>query len=132
MKIKYIILFCILPFYVFASETNVVENVSEYGWELLRDPFWPVGYVPPKVKKNPNTAAVGKAAQVVWPKLDITGISKFAGGSYIAFIKSHGMVEVGDSVTVTKDGFVFEFEITSVTKTGIQYKKRRFSLVNEK
>jgi hypothetical protein len=132
MKIKYLILFCILPVCIFASETNVVEDVSEYGWELLRDPFSPVGYVPPKVKKNPNTVAVGTAAQVVWPKLDITGISKFADDSYIAFIKGHGMVEVGTSVTVEKDGFVFEFEITSVTKTGIQYKKRRFSLVNKK
>ena len=132
MKIKYLVLFCILPVCIFANETNVVENVSEYGWELLRDPFWPVGYVPPKVKKTPNLAAMGNVSQVVWPKLNITGISKFANGSYIAFIKGHGMVEIGDAVSVKKDGFIFEFEITSVTKIGIKYSKKSFSLVNEK
>jgi hypothetical protein len=131
MKINFILILVFIGLCSFVSaQTNDVEDISEYGWELLRDPFTPVGYIPPKKKVMPSLSSNLSNDQINWPKLDIKAITKDNDGSYIVFIKGQGMVEEGDVITVRKAGYSFEFEVTEVTKSGVKYKKRRFTPLN--
>jgi hypothetical protein len=129
MKIKLFTALIFCSICSFAVETNVVDDISEYGWELLRDPFSPIGYVPPK-KVVPTLSSDHSNDQVNWPKLDVTAITKDSDGEYIVFLKGHGMAEKGDIVSVNKDGYSFEYEITEITKKGFKYKKRTFKAIN--
>ena len=130
MKIKFVIMLIFCSICSFAVETNVVDNTSEYGWELLRDPFSPVGYVPPNKKVVPTLSNDLSNDQVSWPKLDVTAITKDSDGLYIMFLKGHGMAEKGDVISVKKDGYSFEYEITEVSEKGFKYKKRKFKALN--
>ena len=130
MKIKFFITLIFCSICSFAVETNVVDNTSEYGWEMLRDPFSPVGYVPPNKKVVPTLSNDLSNDQVSWPKLDVTAITKDTDGSYIVFLKGHGIAEKGDIISVKKDGYSFEYEITEIAEKGFKYKKRAFRELN--
>ncbi len=130
MKIKLFIALIFCSICSFAIETNVVDSISEYGWELLRDPFSPIGYVPPKQKVVPSLSNDLSNDQVDWPKLDVTAITKNSDGSYIIFLKGHGMAEKGEIIYVKKHGYSFEYEITEITEKGFKYKKRTFREIN--
>jgi len=130
MKIKLLIALIFCSICSFGAETNVVDNLSEYGWELLRDPFSPVGYVSPKKKVAPTLSNDLSKDQVSWPKLDVTAITKDTDGTYIMFLKGRGMAEKGDIISVKKDGYSFEYEITEITEKGFKYKKRTFKAIN--
>lgn len=86
--------------------------------------------MPPKKKVVPTLSTDLSKDQISWPKLDITAITKDIDGAYIVFLKGHGMAEKGDIISVTKDGYSFQFDITEISEKGFKYKKRTFKELN--
>lgn len=132
MRIKLLFYLCLFMSCAVYAGTNDVINVESEGWELLRDPFWPIGYVPPERKETMPVASNISNDQIKWPKLEIKGLTKLSDGSYVVFLEGHGMAEVGDIVKQEETGLIYEFEITDISKDGLKYKKKRFSSVNQK
>jgi hypothetical protein len=103
-----------------ATETNAAST-------LIRDPFWPVDWVPPQ----PESRLVGtnaqkrvvKVEQARWAEaqasLQQTGFSKGRDGKYFAILKGIGVVQEGDTVSVTFAGKNYSWKIVSVTEKGI-------------
>ncbi|MBL7114661.1 MAG: hypothetical protein ISS35_02755 [Kiritimatiellae bacterium] len=95
---------------------------------LTRDPFWPVGYVPRVVQQaieSQQQAAqqqVQAKALVQWPSLSLTGITK-TGDRNIGLIGGVGLVEAGDVVRMSRDGVIYKWVITEITKQGLSYKR---------
>ena len=90
----------------------------------LRDPFWPIGWTPPKVTVTTDKApVVQKRSPVRWDDarklLKITGLSKAPDGRYFAILKGIGVVEESDVVTVTLDDFTYKWRVTGITENGI-------------
>jgi len=98
-----------------ATGTNAVLT-------LTRDPFWPVGWEPPRLGRVTTNAPV-KDVLTKWDKaraiLQVTGLSKSADGKYFAILKGIGVVEEGDTVSVNYMGLIYKWKITSVTSKGI-------------
>ena len=116
----------------------------------LRDPFWPVGYVPRRPEKpaavvaaRGNTSSAVPAlvpapppAPVVNPvdwdearrHLEIRGISRIARdktsgrAAYFAVVGGR-MVEEGDAVNVTWNGHVYRWRVTQIGPAGLQLVK---------
>jgi hypothetical protein len=104
------------------AETNAAST-------LIRDPFWPVDWVPPPpleqdVGGGTNVPKrVVKVEQVRWAEaqasLQQTGYSKGRDGKYFAILKGIGVVQEGDTVSVTFAGKNYSWKIVSVTEKGI-------------
>ena len=97
-----------------------------------RDPFWPIGWRPQKVVvKQTNEVPVKVVAPVTkfdptavtWPALKIQGITKGPKGTYFAMIQDIGVVEPGETITLTRDNVVFRWNVEEITKTGIKCQK---------
>ena len=120
------------------------EPVSEEGGRepvRVRDPFWPVGYVPRKPVRTPPAVASQNNAKVLIPEasrqpmweearklLDIRGISlighdKQSGHSkYLAMVGGK-FVEDGDIVSVILDGLVYRWKVAGISEDGVSLRK---------
>lgn len=107
-----------------------------------RDPFWPIGYIPPKpVAANPTTGAEGhgktepateKPIPVDWDAarqgLDIRGISLIGrerqsnAAKYLAMIGGK-LVEAGDTVSVAYMSRTYRWRVTAISPDGITLTK---------
>ena len=107
------------------AETSVTSNATN---RLPRDPFWPIGYVPRVVQEaiESQQQAVQHQAQakalVQWPSLSLSGITKI-GDRNIGLIGGVGLVETGDVVRMSRDGVIYKWVITEITKQGLSYKR---------
>ncbi|MEI6150563.1 MAG: hypothetical protein WCS01_15795 [bacterium] len=120
-------------------------NPSQEGMSAgRRDPFWPVGYVPPRkpvklpILEPASTVAVkGRDPEpvvrpVVWEQaraqLDLRGVSSIGHDKttgkprYIAAMAGK-LVEDGDTVSIVLDGQVYRWKVVSVGATGVQLVK---------
>ncbi len=90
----------------------------------LRDPFWPVGFtpIPTKVKEIEKKRSQLEK-RIKWPKLELKGITRTSDNRYIAVIKGVGLVETGDTISAKKDGLIYRWRITAITKAGISRKR---------
>jgi hypothetical protein len=94
-----------------------------------RDPFWPVGYVPPPPAPPAPTNQVGdvdapKPEEVIeWPNLVVKGITRNKAGRYMAVIDGIGLVESGETVATVREGFRFRWIILAVTNQGVLQRK---------
>jgi len=107
------------------AETSVASNSTN---TVHRDPFWPIGYVPRVVQQEIESQqqVVQHQAQakalVQWPSLSLTGITK-TGDRNIGLIHGVGLVETGDVVRMSRDGVIYKWVITKITKKGLSYKR---------
>ncbi|MBN2302424.1 MAG: hypothetical protein JXN60_07915 [Lentisphaerae bacterium] len=86
----------------------------------LRDPFWPVGYIPfSPEEQNTNTTT----SEAQWPSLKLKGITTTPRGGYLAIIDSVGLVEAGQVVQIKKNGIIYTWQITDITDKGFRSKK---------
>ena len=101
-----------------ATATNAVPNIDIM---TLRDPFWPVGWRPPNFGREdvPDTGTKALQWEAAGRRLTITGLSKKAGGGYLAIVKGAGLVEAGDIIAVKYEGLTYKWKVTEITDTGI-------------
>jgi hypothetical protein len=90
----------------------------------LRDPFWPVGWSPPKLGRvQPDAPPRDTSGLVRWADalatLRVIGLSRKADGSFLAVLKGVGVVEKGDTFSVTLDDLVYRWKVATITKDGI-------------
>ena len=98
-------------------------KVTESPLDTLRDPFWPIGWTPPKITvTDEGPVVVQPRAPVRWndarKRLQISGLSRMPDGRYLAILKGIGVVEEADVVAVTLVDFVYKWRITSITEKG--------------
>jgi hypothetical protein len=99
-----------------------------------RDPFWPVGYVPERIKNAALTDAQKTAKRLDGSKdwnsamkqIVINGISSRANDEFIAVINGQ-IKSVGEHISVTQGGSVFTWAVDSIAPPG-SVKLRRVSV----
>lgn len=111
-----------------AGGTNVALTKKA---ESKRDPFWPVGYVPERVKE-PEVEKIEIKKPVVsndWSgamkKVVINGVSSRANNDFFAVING-GVKSVNDTVSVVHGGVTYTWAIASIKPPG-SVKLRRVS-----
>jgi len=91
--------------------------------ERLRDPFWPIGWVPPEFGDNDAQAHRQVGGLRRWQDalrlIEIVGLSKKIDGTYIAMVKGIGVVEEGDVVSVDYEDFTYKWHVRKITSKGI-------------
>jgi hypothetical protein len=116
------------PAIAFPQETTnapATPAVSAEQNPLPRDPFWPVGWTPPKL--GPVAAGTPTSAPVKdithWDDarklIQVTGMSRTKDGKYLAILKGIGVAEEGDTVSITYMGLVYRWKIKSITSKGL-------------
>ncbi len=100
---------------------------------LLRDPFWPVGYWPKAKVADTNNQAVtqGDVAQPhpppphddppKWPNLRVKGTMRTSSG-YVAVLEGiKGIVEVGQTVHKEEGIYAYSWKITAISATTLSH-----------
>ena len=88
-----------------------------YGEEaepVLRDPFWPIGYEPPRRGDTDVMEDDRVAVEVEWPDMPVIGQSRAPDGTYRVLIRGVGVVSVGETVSVEHEGHWFHWRITAI------------------
>ena len=85
---------------------------------VRRDPFWPVGYVPPVPGQAPEDAAELSAART-WPALPVRGRSRAPDGTYRVLIDGIGVVGENQVVSLYEDGCWFYWRIARIDERGV-------------
>jgi hypothetical protein len=107
-----------------AALTNVVT----------RDPFLPVGYVPPSPSPIPTTpsllsgAPVSAAPQaprtiIEWPTLKVRGVTRGSGGRQIALIDGVGLAETGSVIHMPVRGVTYSWRVVRIEGTEVQFER---------
>ncbi len=94
--------------------------------EILRDPFWPVGFFPEGWRSQSETKSdaglEGSGWKAAYAKINISGTSRLDGRT--AAIINGELKVVGDSVVVLHDGRTYQWEIVGIESDGrIQLKR---------
>jgi hypothetical protein len=107
-----------------APEKETTEKPEQ---ELLRDPFWAIGFFPPNWQRKVNTQSqLGAGDASGWTAasagLKISGTSRL--GDRTAAIINGEMKSVGEQVEVLHEGKTYQWEIIGISANGqIQLKK---------
>lgn len=100
---------------------NEQPDRSDIDLSAFRDPFWPVGWTPPKASPVPRVTR--SASPIRWDDatrmLEVTAMTQNSAGAYVAILRGIGVVEVGDTVSVTLGDLVYRWEVREITNKGI-------------
>ncbi|NQU39036.1 MAG: hypothetical protein HQ523_03700 [Lentisphaerae bacterium] len=109
-------------------DTNGVVNES--GMEILRDPFWPVGYAPPPpepevTEEQAEKIEVAQATQakIQWPALLLKGITRAGPDRYMAIVEGVGLVETGQTISLHKSDMLYTWKIDEVSARGVRFSR---------
>jgi Neuraminidase (sialidase) len=103
------------------------ETAEKWDQELLRDPFWPVGYFPPDWQKktvfqSETTDLDGSGWKAAASKIQISGTSRL-GGRAAAIINGE-LKSTGEQVEILHEGKTYQWQIVEMDAEGrIQLKK---------
>jgi hypothetical protein len=90
---------------------------------LPRDPFWPVGWTPPRLGSVTDRTSAPVKEVTHWEEarklIQVTGMSRKREGKYLAILKGIGVAEEGDTVSINYMGLVYKWKIKSITSKGI-------------
>jgi len=109
------------------------DDAKKEQSEFKRDPFWPVGFVPERIKEamakkeSPDSVkpTIANDWNMAMKKLVINGVSSRASNEFYAVI--NGQVKsVGDSVSVTYGGKTYTWAVDGIKPPG-SVKLRRVS-----
>jgi hypothetical protein len=106
-----------------------VKKQTDEKWEqeLLRDPFWPVGFFPPDWKKERAAGGSADLEGSGWKaaagKIRISGTSRL-GGKTAAIINGELKV-TGDRVEIVYEGTTYRWQVIGIDANGkVQLKKQ--------
>ena len=98
--------------------TSEAPSISKRS--TLRDPFWPVGFIPEAGASKETKATESRIRKsLLWPKLEVRAISRTTQGSFIAIVDGIGIVESGDIVSMRRKGLIYRWKINKVSRKGI-------------
>lgn len=109
---------------------SATSNWTTNAIQLLRDPFWPIGWTPPSAGEAAE--ASGPVEQrpkgpVRWDEaarqLEVTALTQLPTGGYVAVLKGLGVFEKGDTISVNYGGLTYRWEVQSITSEGIVPKR---------
>ncbi|MDA0322670.1 MAG: hypothetical protein O2923_08145 [Verrucomicrobia bacterium] len=105
-----------------AEEAERREHLLRPG---VRDPFWPIGYIPPPPAPTVTnvTPVYVEAPAEDWKRaraqLKVAAISK-KGGKFLALLRDGSLVDEGDVVTVRGKVYIYKFKISVINQHGIE------------
>ena len=106
--------------------TNAVADQS--GMEILRDPFWPVGYEPPPPEPEIPDEVIERIkeveaieAKVKWPALLLKGITRAGRNRYMAIVEGVGLVESGQTISLQRGDMLYTWTIDEVSAKGVRF-----------
>jgi hypothetical protein len=102
------------------------ESVRELEQELLRDPFWPIGFFPEDWQKRKVTQSSSDMDASGWNvavgKIKISGTSQMGGRT--AAIVNGDLKSTGDQIEVMSEGKTYQWQIIGIEADGrVQLKK---------
>ncbi len=108
-----------------AEEGDGANNAKSGASVVVRDPFWPVGYVPEKPQDKEDVARrkmlTGTNGNNGWneamKKVVINGVSSRGGNEYVAVINSK-IKTVGESVSVEYGGSRYTWQVERIAPPG--------------
>ena len=108
-----------------ASAIPKTETVEKWERDLLRDPFWPVGFFPEGWQKK-QSAQGSDSDESGWKaaagRIRISGTSRM-GGRTAAIINGE-LKNTGDQVEVVQGGITYQWQILGIDANGqVQLKK---------
>ena len=109
---------------VFADNNQDDEDAPE---QVVRDPFWPVGYEPPSRRDSAEVVEVVRA--VSWPELRVRGRTRLAGDDMMALIDGVGIARVGEIVSLRHQGQWFHWRVNYIDQRIVRI--RRIGVSNE-
>ena len=107
---------------------SAAAGIPSQPEDQMRDPFWPIGYVPPKAQINvgpvvPNAPEEPEQPNRKWEQaqkaLSIKGIIK-SGPTYLANINNQ-ILGANDRVSIYFDSQKYVWKITSITAKSVQF-----------
>ncbi len=101
------------------------EHSSADAPVIRRDPFWPVGYVPP-TPGDLELAASGtedEIPEIPWPALPVRGRSRAPDGTFRVLIDGIGIIGVNRVVSIPHRGFWFHWRIVHIDDKGVRSKR---------
>ena len=112
------------------AETSSSESVPLPP--ITRDPFWPVGYVPPPDKNDDDSRTTSKSAvngsQLEPPQWDVAiktliikGIMKSSAG-YLAVINGQVTSE-NDTISTVFKGRTYSWRVAKISQKGVQFER---------
>ena len=109
-----------------ASVVPVKESAKELEQELLRDPFWPVGFFPEGWQKKKTVMGSPDVDVSGWNmaagKIKISGTSQLGGRA--AAIVNGELKSKGDQIEVMSEGKTYQWQILGIEADGrVQLKK---------
>lgn len=100
---------------------------------VLRDPFWPVGYVPssdpipaPPVAlpgMKPSDVVRPPAPVIEWPTLKVRGVTRGAGGREIALVDNVGLAEEGGVIQVKSRGVIYRWRVARIEGSEVKFER---------
>ena len=111
-----------------SRDTKRAETATEQSFNVLRDPFWPIGYTPQaeaaeeeEMEEEPeeivDTAAL-KFDEAV-KQLNVRGIMQL-GGEYTAMVNDQ-VVRKGDLVSLVIGGHRYRWRVRSIAQRGVRF-----------
>ncbi|MFC1453826.1 hypothetical protein ACFLQL_01455 [Verrucomicrobiota bacterium] len=107
------------------STSSAVDEKSPEGENLLRDPFWPIGYAPAGVSRptksgGPESGGGGALTADVSKILKIGGVI-MKGGKFYATINGF-TVQAGEVITALSGGKVYRFLVEKIDLKNVKVK----------
>lgn len=131
--LNFLVVFCTL--FIVALSHGVDEAASQtLPTDGLRDPFWPVGWMPQPVADKGAVTGPQPKSPIRWEDaaelLRISGLSAKPDGSYLAIIKGVGVVEENDIISVNFSGLSYRWKVIAISNTGI--KTERIGVISQR
>ncbi len=120
------------------TTTNISNTVEERSVKL-RDPFWPVGYIPStetNVVENVETQEEvsqpdlkSDEMKLLWDEaqgeIKFSGLSSAGDGHYYSIINNQ-MIEQGDTLSIKHKGYVFCWKVKMLDKNGVKLERTEY------
>lgn len=109
------------------SSITSKDNEEKWVQELLRDPFWPIGFFPPDWQKEKPAQTAGGLDASGWKaasgKIRISAASRL--GEKTAAIVNGELKSVGDQIEILHEGRIYQWQIIGIDAAGqVQLKKQ--------
>ena len=89
----------------------------------LRDPFWTVGWKPaPRampVQKKVAADATAQRWDEAFKQIRVSALGQNAEGKYVATVKGVGVVDVGDTISISYGGLLYRWKVVKISAEGL-------------